>query len=173
MANITLYALRVIATKEFLQYAEGQISPGGGQEVVSFSVPEADYEQEIIFQKYRFNAVTGDLEINGLTYYFLELTNNAILTNPVTGIPQVNVGGVEFFTLTMSKKDIQGNYHTDAADIDAITISISNGDMGVASVSLVAGVGSGDIYAGTVRGTTIMQLEAVDMQAAIFQFETV
>ena len=173
MANISLYALRVIATKEFLSYSPELITAGGGQEVVSISVPEEDFYTDIISQKYRFNAGTGVLEIKGVSYYFLELSNNAVQFNPASGIPRLNVGGVDFFTLTVRKKDIQGNYHTDATDNDTIYVSVLNGDMADISFSLVNGVGTGDIYSGDVRGITTLNLEVVDIFPKTFTFETI
>lgn len=171
MANVTVYVLRDVATKAILAYSLDTLNVGAGQELQVESVPDVDVE--IFTKKYRYNTGTGVLEINGIWYYFLELSDDAVAHNPATGLPQLDRGGVDFLTLTFSKKDIQGVYHTAVGDTDRIYLSVSNGEIEVPYVDLVAGVGSGVIYSSTVRGITTITLDAVDVASAIFKFESV
>jgi len=124
MANVDLSVLRDATTKAILSWG-GVYDPGANQEVVSVSIPEEDVT--IFSSKYKFTLL-GALIINAKQYYFLEITEDAVQHNPATGIPRLNKGGSDRFLLTLKKKDIQGNYHTDPSDDDLFYVGYAGGD---------------------------------------------
>lgn len=170
MANINVYVLRNSVTYAIIALNRDGFVPGGGEDVAVESVPEEDVD--IFTQKYRYDGL-GVLEINGKRYYFLELSNDAIKFNASNGMPQLDVGGQDFLTLTFNKKDIQGNYHTAVGDTDRIYLTVDGGEGQVEWVDLVAGSGSGQIYSSTVRGLMKISLGAVDIVDNGFAVESV
>jgi len=166
---VTLQVLRDSATKTILMYRLDTIVPGGGQEVVAEVLSDSD--AAIFTQKYKYD-LAGNLIINALSYYFLELTDDAVDFNPVNGMPRLGKGGANFLTLTMAKKDIEGNYHVAAGDSDRIYIGASGGDGAVEYVDLVNGVVSGKFYSSVTRNVATFTLSAEGIAAATFSVES-
>jgi len=169
MADVTVYVLRDSSTKEVkaYSYAEFEEVPSG-QEQVGVDVPEEDVA--IFADKYTFN-LSGDLIINAKKFYTLNVSENASSHNPATGHPQVVIGGTNYFTVTIEKKDIQGTYHTGAEDDDEVYLTPSGvgatpkNDVPeqINKISLVNGVATFRIYSGEELGETVITMQCATM----------
>lgn len=132
MANVQLWVLRVIATKEILASSFKQFTPIAGEEQNQETIPEEDIM--IFLNKYTYND-SGTLIIDGKWYYLLDVSEDAGAHNPANGNPQLDVGGSAYLTATLQKKDRDGNSHTDGSDDDKIYLSAEGGDAVPASVA--------------------------------------
>jgi hypothetical protein len=171
MADIQVWALRDAATKQLMGWSLDSFEVQVGQEQVQETIDDADFDRFNI--KYRFNPSSGDLEINGKTFYRLQITEDATQHNPITGVPQLDAGNTDYLTMTIQKEDIDGNDQTDPSDDDRIYLTFSGGDAEMEYVDLVNGAASGQIHASTAKGIVKIALASEDIADAEFSVETI
>ena len=171
MADIEIWVLRDSTTKELMAWSYDQFTTQAGQEQVQETIDDSDFDRFNV--KYRFNSGTGDREINGKTFYRFQVTEDAVQHNSVSGVPQLNVGGSDFLTVTIQKEDIDGNDQTDAGDDDRVYLTFEGGDAEVEYVDLVNGAASGELYASTAKGVVKVTMISDDIADALFSVETI
>ena len=169
--NITLNVLRNITTKDIIQASTLNLTASAGEEVVQVVVPDVDVM--MFARKYRFNVSTGDLEINGSYFYYLELTENAALHNSSNGNPQLAVGGQDTLNMILRKKDLDGAYHLTVNDNDRIYFNVSGAIDFPDYVDLVNGELSGDVYSALVLGRVLVNWYSDDIKEGNFTIEVV
>lgn len=171
MPNIDIWCLRDSTTKELMAWSYDSFVLQSGQEQVEETINEADFDRFDV--KYRFNSGSGDREINGKTFYRLQVSEDASQHNSVSGVPQLNVGGSDFLTVTIQKEDIDGNDQTDAGDNDRVYLTFEGGDAEVEYLDLVNGAASGEIYASTAKGILTVTMISDDVADASLSIETI
>jgi hypothetical protein len=170
MADIQIYVLRDLTTKEIMGWSHDQFSIQSGQEEVEETIDESDFDRFNI--KYRYTG-GGIREINGKKFYRLNLSEDAIQHHPVNGNPRLDAGNLDYLTLSIQKEDIDGNDQISAEDNDRVYFTFSDGDGSLEYVDLINGAASGEIHASTTKGIMTITLESPDLATSIFVVETV
>lgn len=180
MANIVVWCLRDTATKTLMGWSLDPFSVQIGQEQVQETIDEVDYSR--FNTKYRFNRLSGDLEINGKTFHQLQIINDTIAHNPVDGSPQITKDGINYITVTLQKEDIDGNDLIGADDNDTVlirptggipTIKDSAGSAEISQVDLVKGTAQFRVYSDVNLSVVSITLMAENLKDGFMQVESV
>lgn len=173
MPDIEMFICREVSSKKILAWSMMQFPfIPDGQEQIQVSIPEVDHTSGIYTKKYRCNPSTGDLEINGKEFLYLEVDDQAV-RHSGNGVPQVIVGSGETFNVVLKKKDLQGNYYNSIMDNDTVYVAVYGGVRIVPQFSLAYGQATISCRAGNKCGITRILLTSDDMRTTEFSYETI